>query len=246
MVAGIGGAAEVRAETPGRSRRRGAEGERELEKAGSRGEGRDLMCGWSRNDHARRAPGVKSTGPVPLSGEEERAIFAMLDAAVAVAGRTSVMMALRGSRAEKVRRLGVVDRPGHGFYAGRSEEEVMARIDTCFHRGWVRFEHTRDGLPLIVYTDAGLEKAKGFVVEGWLAELRGQVEAVAAGRGLKLSFLMSECPQRNHDTVFLLVDRLAREADADWLPLLRAWSAVETKRVRARLGEVIAQLEGAG
>ena len=186
------------------------------------------------------------TGPVPLSVDEERAIFAMLDAAVAMAGRTSVMMALRGSRAEKVRRLGVVDRPGHGFYAGRSEEEVMAKIDTCFHRGWVRFEHTREGLPLIVYTDAGLEKAKGFVAEAWLKELRGRREAVAAGRDLKLSFLMSESPQRNHDTVFLLVDRLEREADAGWLPVLRAWAAVETRRVRARLGEVIARLEGAG
>ena len=63
---------------------------------------------------------------------------------------------------------------------------------------------------------------------------------------MKLSFLMSENPRRNHDTVFLLVDWLAREADAGWLPLLRAWSAAETRRVRARLGEVIARLEGAG
>lgn len=98
---------------------------------------------------------------------------------------------------------------------------------------------------MIVYTDAGLEKAKGVAGERWLAELRGQVEAVAAGRGLKLSFLMSENPQRNHDTVFLLVDRLAREAHGGWLPVLWAWAAVETKRVRAPLREVIARLEGA-
>lgn len=65
------------------------------------------------------------TGPIPLSNDEERAIFAMLD--VAVAGRRSVMRALRGNRAEKVRRLGVADRPGHGFYAGRSAEDRRGR-----------------------------------------------------------------------------------------------------------------------
>jgi hypothetical protein len=58
---------------------------------------------------------------------------------------------------------------------------------------------------------------------------------VAAGNALKLSFLMSENPQRNHDTVFLLIDQVARETDAGWLPLLRAWAEVETRRVRARL-----------
>ena len=110
------------------------------------GEGRVLMGSWSRNAPVRRGPGVELAGPVPLSVDEERALFAMLDAAVYTAGRTSVMMALRGSRAAKVQRLGVVDQPGHGFYAGRSEEDVMARIDTCFHRGWLRFERTWDGL----------------------------------------------------------------------------------------------------
>jgi hypothetical protein len=122
------------------------------------------MSGWRKGRREQRGPYVELTGPVLLLPEEERAIFAVFDAAIALAGRTSVMMALRGSRAEKVRRLGMVDRPGHGFYAGRSEEEVMAKIDTCFHRRWVCFERTREGLPLIVYTEEGLEKAKGFVV----------------------------------------------------------------------------------
>jgi hypothetical protein len=201
------------------------------------------MSGWSRNRNDRRGPWVELTGPVPLSPDEERAIFQVLDAAVWVAGRTSVVMALRGSRAEKVRRLGLVARPGHGFFSGRPEEEVLAKVDTCFHRGWLRFERTREGLPLIGYTDAGLEKAKDYGVETWLDELRAQRDAQSAGKPLKLSFLMSESPQRNHDTVFLLIDRLDREADAGWLPLLRAWSAVETRRVRGRLQQSIERIE---
>jgi hypothetical protein len=37
-----------------------------------------------------------------------------------------------------------------------------------------------------------------------------------------------------------------READAGWLPLLRAWCAAETKRLRGRLRPVIERLERAG
>jgi hypothetical protein len=35
----------------------------------------------------------------------------------------------------------------------------------------------------------------------------------------------------------------AREADAGWLPLLKAWSAVETRRARESLRPIIARLE---
>ena len=79
-----------------------------------------------------------------------------------------------------------MDLPGHGFFAGWCEAEVRAKIDTCFHRGWVRFERTREGLPLIGYTDAGLEKAKGFAVVWWLKEVCGQVGAVADASWLLL------------------------------------------------------------
>jgi hypothetical protein len=202
------------------------------------------MSAWHRDRRERGGPYIELTGPVDLLPEEERAIFSVLDVAVYSAGRTSVMMALRGSKAQKVERLGLVDVPGHGFFAGWSEEDVMAKIDTCFHRGWLRFDRTREGLPLIGYTDEGLVKAKGYAMELWLKELRGQVAAVAAGKALKLSFSIKESPQRNHDTVFLLIERLAAEADAAWLPMLRAWAEVETKRVRARLREVIGRVEG--
>jgi hypothetical protein len=189
---------------------------------------------------------VELRAPVALLEEERRAILDVCDQAVYRAGRTSVMMALRGSRAEKVKRLGLVDARGHGYFAGRSEEDVLARIDTLIHEGWLRIERNEDGLPLLGYTLAGLEQAKRFAAQTWLEELRGQVSAVAAGEELRLSFLVALSPQRNHDTVEGLVALVEREADAGWLPLLRAWCAAETKRLRGRLRPVIERVERAG
>jgi hypothetical protein len=195
----------------------------------------------------RRSPGpeVELHPPVVLSEADRRAIFDVCDQAVYRAGRTSVMMALRGSRAQKVERLGLVDAKGHSYFAGMSEEDVLARIDTMIHEGWLRIVRNEDGLPLLGYTEAGLEKAKGYAMEAWLEEVRMQVGAVAGGAELKLSFLMTASPQRNHETVEMLVENVAREADAGWLPLLRAWCAAETKRLRGRLRPVIERLERA-
>jgi superfamily II DNA helicase RecQ len=195
----------------------------------------------------RRSPGpvVELHPPVVLSDGERRAIFDVCDQAVYRAGRTSVMMALRGSRTEKVRRLGLMEAKAHGYFAGKSEEDVLARIDTLIHEGWLRIERSEDGLPLLGYTPAGLEQAKRFAAELWLEEVRGQVGAVAAGGEMRLSFLMAVNPQRNHDTVERVVALVEREADARWLPLLRAWCAAETKRMRGKLRPVIERLERA-
>lgn len=81
----------------------------------------------------------------------------------------------------------------------------------------------------------------GYAADLWLEEVCAQVEA------LRLSFLYAENQQRNQNTVLLLVEAVGRVADATWLPMLRAWSAVETARVRGRLGAAIEGLEsGAG
>jgi hypothetical protein len=71
-------------------------------------------------------------------------------------------------------------------------------------------------------------------------------DAVAAGAELRLSFLMAVNPQRNQGTVEMAVEHVAREANAGWLPMLRAWRAVETKRVRGRLRPLMDRLEGKG
>jgi hypothetical protein len=83
-----------------------------------------------------------------------------------------------------------------------------------------------------------------YAAEEWLAVLRARVRPVAAGAPLELPFLTTAMPNRNHDTGFLLIDLVVREADGAWLPLLRAWSMKETRRVRARLQSLITVLEG--
>ncbi|MFA6959311.1 MAG: hypothetical protein WC205_01005 [Opitutaceae bacterium] len=87
-----------------------------------------------------------------------------------------------------------------------SEEDVLARIDMLIHEDLLCIERNRDGLPLLGYTLRGLDVAKGYVVERWLGEVRA---AVRKGGPVKFSFLMAVSPQRNHETVELLVEQVS-------------------------------------
>jgi hypothetical protein len=152
------------------------------------------------------------------------------------------MMALRGSRAKKVLKFEAEKSRGFGHYAGRPEAEVIAVIDGLISGGVLRLEF-HDGFPLLGYTDRGLELAMRFAAEEWLEVLRSRVEPTASGVALELPFLMSVMPQRNQNTVALLASLAGSAADRSWLPLLRAWQAVETRRVRDTLEPIILRLE---
>ena len=177
-----------------------------------------------------------------MSDEDRRAILGVCDHLIDAAGRTTLALALRGSRAQRVVRYRVDQARGYGFYAGASEADVLARIDALIAEGILRIEY-RDGFPLLGYTNPGLELAKRYAAEEWLGRLRSRVQPVANGSALELPWLMAEMPERNLDTVRLLTDLVAREADIAWLPLLRAWQAAETRRVQGWLAPIIATLE---
>lgn len=57
---------------------------------------------------------------------------------------------------------------------------------------------------------------------------------------------MKNVQERNQKTALLLAERVASEATAEWLPLLKVWRGQEIKRVRERLGVVIERLERTG
>jgi hypothetical protein len=178
---------------------------------------------------------------IAVSEGEQRAILSVADALIGRAGRTSLVMALRGSRAKRVLQFEVERTKGYGYFAGMPEADVMARVDALISMRILALERN-DGLPLLIYTQEGLELAERYSAEEWLEDVRQQVRVVRDGDALELPFLMSKMPQRNLSTIGKLIDLVEREADATWLPFLRAWSAAETKRIRGRLHPIITSL----
>lgn len=184
-------------------------------------------------------PVVLGSKQVALTDAERRLILETADAMVYEAGRSTLVLALRGSRNKKLDQFQVETLPGFGCYRGVPEADVLARVDQLIHEGLLRIE-SRDGFPLLGFTPRGLELAEGWTAERWLEQLR---EHVADPDPFLPTFTHARLPSRNQRTLRRLLDALELEVDPSWLPLLKSWCGVEVKKVRARLLPLIERLE---
>jgi superfamily II DNA helicase RecQ len=184
-------------------------------------------------------PVVLASERVSLTDSERRLILETANAMVYEAGRSTLVLALRGSRNKKLEKFHAETLPGFGIYRGMPEAEALARIDQLIHEGLLRIE-SRDGFPLLGFTPRGLELVGGWTAEKWLEELREQVDDPMP---LQLTFAYDRLPNRNLKTLHLLFDALEIEADLSWLPLLKTWCEIEVRKVRTRLSLLIERLE---
>jgi hypothetical protein len=175
-----------------------------------------------------------------LTDVERRLILETADAMVYEAGRSTLVLALRGSRNKKLEKFQADSLPGYGYYRGVPEPDVLARIDQLIHEGLLRIAPSPDGFPLLGFTPRGLEFVEGWTAENWLKRLR---EHVADPDPYHPTFAYDLLPQRNPKTLHLLLDALEMEADPSWLPMLRHWYGIEVKKVRSRLSPLIERLE---
>lgn len=169
-------------------------------------------------------------------------ILDLCDCLVGQAGRTTLVLGLRGSKSKKAMQFNLHKARGYGCLADRTQEEVLAIVDQLIEEGILELNYYHD-LPLIYYSQRGLELADGFLREHWLSLLRTQVSAAAAGKAVELPFLYAKMPERNNHTVAQLISAVEEEADVNWVPLLRLWQAQETRRMRGPLQRIIETLE---
>ena len=185
--------------------------------------------------------------PVVLSqqhrdvGDDERCmILEVADELVYEAGRTTLALALRGSRNQKLARYKVQDLPGFGMYRGMPEDEVLARVDQLVRDGILDIQASLDGFPLLAYTPHGLKLSENLVAQRWLRQMR---EHLPDEKPFHPPFAYDLMPNRNTRTLNLVIDVVLTDADEAWLPMLRSWSSGEVKKVRAKLAPLIERLE---
>lgn len=167
-------------------------------------------------------------------------ILEVADALVYEAGRTTLALALRGSKSQKLARFPVGELPGFGMYRDLSESEVLARVDQLVRDGIFAIQPSRDGYPLLAYTPQGLELSETQTAGRWLKQLR---DHLADAKPFHPPFAHDLMPNRNPRTLQRLIDALATEPDAAWLPVLKHWWPHEVKKVRAKLAVLIQRLE---
>jgi hypothetical protein len=177
---------------------------------------------------------LDASGIGSLSAEEIAAILRGADSMIARGGRTQLSKLLKGSREAAVIEHGLDQNPSHGFYRNLTAEEILKRVDWMIKNDYLRIEYSYR-LPVIV-----------FAPRGWAIEVVTMAEELLRGFDDRLAagppYDFSDLKDRNREMILLLLDKIEASGRRDFVPLLKAWSAIDYAKVRARIGSVMRTL----
>jgi SAM-dependent methyltransferase len=170
-----------------------------------------------------------------LSQEETAAILRGADDLIMSGGRSLLSKILQGSRDQKVLERGLDQSPVYGYYNHLTQADILAHIDWVITNGFLDIEYDYR-LPLLVYTPAGWEIEKETYANELLAGFDRLIERGAP-------FDMEYLKDRDRGLILLLLDKVAASNNPKYIPLLEAWAQIDYKKVKARIGQVISELQ---
>jgi superfamily II DNA helicase RecQ len=171
-----------------------------------------------------------------LPKHEIVAILRGADDLIMSGGRNLLTKVLKGSKDKKVLELGLNESPVYGYYQELKAEEVLARIDWVIQHGYLSIEYDWR-LPKLVYTSKGWEIER----ETYAKELLAEFDEMLANK--PPPYDMTYLKDRNREMIMLLLNMLEETKNPKYVSLLQAWEAIDYKKVRARIREVIAVIQ---
>lgn len=162
-----------------------------------------------------------------LPDEEIKKILRAADELIFTGGRNMLGKILKGSKDKKVLEHGGDQCPSYGFYKALTLQEIGYRIDWMIKTGYLRIEYS-NRLPLLVFTDFGWEIERETYADEIFHELANHLGELDSDYIHKLK-------GRNRGMILLLIEKIQRNGNADFVPLLKAWKDIEYKKVQARL-----------
>ncbi len=122
----------------------------------------------------------------------------------------------------------------YGFYRHLTLKEISHRIDFLIQNGYLKIEYS-SRLPVIVFTEKGWEIERETFAEELLKKLTVLI------KGNDLSFVM-ELKDRNRGMILLLIRKIRKTENPDFIPLLKAWQEIDYRKVREAIQQVINDL----
>jgi len=177
---------------------------------------------------------LDSGGITHLEFSEIKAILRAADELIDTGGRTMLSKILKGSKDKKLLEHALDQCHVYGFYGHLTLTEISHRIDFVIENGYLEIEYSAR-LPVMVYTEKGWEIERETYAEELLQKLSDLLN------GNDFSFV-EELKDRNRGMILLLISKISKTNNTEFIPLLRAWQEIEYKKVRNALQKVINEL----
>ncbi|MCD6355484.1 MAG: hypothetical protein J7L95_08040 [Prolixibacteraceae bacterium] len=177
---------------------------------------------------------LNSQGIKDLSFEEIKAILRAADELIAAGGRSLLSKILKGSKDKKVMKHNLDSCPVYGFYKSLPLPEITKRVDWMIDNGYLGIDYAGK-LPVIVFSKTGWEIERETYAEELFQKMQHLLDTG------DYSFV-SELKDRNRGMILLLIEKIQNTDNPKFIPLLKAWQAVDYKKVQAALQRTIHSL----
>ena len=166
-----------------------------------------------------------------LEFNEIKAILRASDEIIATGGRSMLAKILKGSKDKKLLEHKLDLCPVYGYYKSITLTEISHRIDFVIEKGYLDIQYSYR-LPVIVYTEKGWEIER----ETYAKELYQKLEELLKENDFSY---VAELKDRNRGMILLLIEKITKSGNPDFIPLLRTWQEIEYKKVRTALQKAI-------
>ncbi len=188
---------------------------------------------------SRRRPRVQyslNSGNIKKLNEEEiRAILRAADELIATGGRSLLVKILKGSKDKKVLEHNLQDCPAYGYYRELTMEEISYRVDWMILKDYLRIDYN-GRLPMLIFSEKGWEIERETFAEELFQRFCQDVKE-------KKARVIFEMKDVNRQVVFDMLEKIRDTGDADFIPLLEEWKAMEVRKVMGRINNVINTLK---
>lgn len=174
-----------------------------------------------------------------LSKDEIAVILRGAEQLTGSAGRTLLARLLKGEPDRELTKRGLDQNPVFGIYEHLGTDDILARIDRVILDGYLEIDY-RGRQARLTYTPKGLQLEKETYAIELLDDLDQMLEA--GHPPYDMNFLVDQ----DRDLVLSLLDKVKGSKDSKYIPLLEDWAAVDNRKVRLHIQEVINALRQAG
>jgi hypoxanthine phosphoribosyltransferase len=186
---------------------------------------------------AQRVPyQLDAQGILQLTPMEIAAILRGADEIIMTGGRNLLTKILKGSRDQKLLSHKLDQSPVYGYYQQLTLDEIQARVDWMILHGYLAIEYDYR-LPVLCYTPKGWEIER----ETYARELLAGFDKMLASE--QTEWDMTYLKDRDRGMILRLLDLVEATGNPKYMPVLHAWAEIDYRKVRERIGEVVAKLQ---
>jgi hypothetical protein len=172
-----------------------------------------------------------------LTDHEIITILRGADDLIMSGGRAMLAKILAGSKDKTLLEKELDYCPVYGAFKGVPQKEILSKIDWMILHDYLGIEYN-GRLPMLVFTEKGWEIER----ETYANELLDQLMKAAENSSYEFVETLKD---RNRGLILLLLEKISETGNKEFVTILKAWQMIEYKKVKAKIQEIIDQLEKA-